>query len=48
LAVTALGILEQAGKAVQARSHLLAILQAGNEDPAAFRSTSRYVIAKAT
>jgi SAM-dependent methyltransferase len=48
LAVTALGILEQAGKAEQARSNLLAILQAGNEDPTAFRSISRYVIAKAT
>ena len=48
LAVTALGILEQAGKAEQVSSHLLAILQAGNEDPSAFRSTSRYVIAKVT
>jgi len=47
MAVSALGILEQAGKAEQARSHLLAILQAGNEDPTAFRTTSRYVIAKA-
>jgi hypothetical protein len=43
-----LGILEQAGKAKQARSHLLAIIQAGNEDSTEFCSTSRYVIAKAT
>jgi hypothetical protein len=43
-----LGILEQASKAKQARSHLLAILQTGNEDSTAFCSTSRYVIAKAT
>jgi len=47
LAVSSIGILEQAGKAEQARSRLLTILQAGNEDPTAFRSTSRYVIARA-
>jgi hypothetical protein len=47
MAVSGLGILEQAGKAEQARADLLAILQAGNEDPATFRATSRYVIARA-
>ncbi len=47
MAVSGLGILEQAGKAEQARAHLLGILQAGNEDPSAFRATSRYVVARA-
>jgi SAM-dependent methyltransferase len=47
MAVSGLGILDQAGKGEQARAHLLALLQAGNEDPSAFRSTSRYVVARA-
>lgn len=47
MAVSGLGILEQAGKAEQARAQMLAILQAGNEDPTAFRATSRYIIARA-
>lgn len=48
MAVSGLGILEQAGKGEQARSVLLGVLQAGNEDPTKFRATSRYVIAKAS
>lgn len=47
MAVSVLHVLEQAGKAEQFRAHLLSILQAGNEDPHAFRATSRYVIARA-
>lgn len=47
LAIAGLGILEQAGKAEQARSRLLSILQAANEDPTSFRATSRYVIVRA-
>jgi SAM-dependent methyltransferase len=48
MAISGFGILEQAGKGDQARSQLLAILQARNEDPTAFRATSRYVIARAS
>lgn len=46
MAVSGLRILEQAGKAEQLRAQLLTILQGANEDPAAFRTTSRYVIAR--
>lgn len=48
MAVSGLGILEQAGKGELARSVLLDVLRAGNEDPSAFRATSRYVIATAS
>jgi ubiquinone/menaquinone biosynthesis C-methylase UbiE len=47
LAVAGLRILAQLGQAQALRARLLAILQAGNEDPASFRVTSRYVVATA-
>jgi hypothetical protein len=37
--------LEAAGRADAVRSETLAVLRAGNEDPSAFRATSRYVVA---
>jgi SAM-dependent methyltransferase len=40
-------ILEPRGAAEDLRARALAILEAGNEDPAAFRVTSRYVVARA-
>ena len=48
MAVAGLAVLERAGRTEQVRSELLAILEEGNEDPAAFRATSRYVVATAT
>jgi ubiquinone/menaquinone biosynthesis C-methylase UbiE len=47
LAVAGLHILAQLGQAQALRARLLAILQVGNEDPASFRVTSRYVVATA-
>ena len=47
MAMSGLALLDQAGKGEQARAHLLSILQKGNEDPSAFRATSRYIIAVA-
>ena len=47
MAVAGLGVLEPLGQADALRERLLQILVAGNEDPAAFRTTSRYVIAEA-
>jgi SAM-dependent methyltransferase len=46
-AVAGMRVLTEHGIADQARSQLLEILRRGNEDPAGFRSTSRYVIATA-
>ena len=45
LAVAGLRILGQLGQAQALRDRLLAILENGNEDPASFRVTSRYVVA---
>lgn len=47
MSVAGRAILEPRGEAEALRERLLAILEAGNEDPAAFRVTSRYVVATA-
>ena len=48
MALAGFEVLERAGQAQQAREQLLRILEGGNEDPAAFRSTSGYVVVKAS
>jgi SAM-dependent methyltransferase len=45
MAIAALAVLEGLGHAEAVRGRLLQILEAGNEDPAGFRITSRYVVA---
>jgi SAM-dependent methyltransferase len=45
MAVAALAVLESLGQAEAVRGRLLQILEAGNEDSAGFRMTSRYVVA---
>ncbi len=47
LAVAGLGLLAKFGKAERVREDLLEILEKGNEDATAFRSTSRYIVAVA-
>jgi hypothetical protein len=47
LSVAAKGVLEARGELEALRQRLLAIFEAGNEDPHAFRTTRRYVIATA-
>jgi SAM-dependent methyltransferase len=47
MAVAGLAVLEGLGQADMLRERLLQILIAGNEDPAGFRTTSRYVVATA-
>ena len=47
MAVAGLAVLEGLGQAEVLRERLLQILIAGNEDPAGFRTTSRYVVATA-
>jgi len=47
LAVMGLSILEKTGGAAALRERLLEILREGNEDPQAFRATSRYIVAQA-
>jgi SAM-dependent methyltransferase len=47
MAVAGLAVLEGLGQAEALRERLLQILIAGNEDPAGFRTTSRYIVAKA-
>lgn len=47
MAVAGLAVLEELGQAEVLRDRLLQILAAGNEDPASFRATSRYVVATA-
>lgn len=44
MAVTGLEVLQQRGHADQALEHLLEVLRTHNEDPKAFRSTSRYIV----
>ncbi len=44
MAVTGLQVLQQRGHAERAREHLLDVLRTHNEDPKAFRSTSRYIV----
>lgn len=48
LAVAGFEILERAGHAERANDQLLQILEDGNEDDTAFRSTSRYVVVTVT
>jgi len=48
MAVAGLAVLDQLGQGDALRAELLALLEDGNEDPAAFRITSRYVIATAS
>ena len=45
MAVTGIAVLEQLGQAEALRKRLHHILTEGNEDPNAFRATSRYVVA---
>jgi hypothetical protein len=45
MAVTGIAVLEQLGQAEALRNRLHHILTEGNEDPGAFRATSRYVVA---
>ena len=45
MAVTGIAVLEQLGQAEALRKRLRRILTEGNEDPTAFRATSRYVVA---
>lgn len=47
LSVAGRAVLEPRGEAEALRARMLAILTAANEDPAAFRMTSRYVVATA-
>lgn len=47
MAVAGLAVLDSVGEAEAVRARLLHILQAGNEDAAGFRVTSRYVVATA-
>lgn len=47
MAVAGLAVLERLGRAEALRVRLLQILEAGNEDPAGFQMTSRYVVATA-
>lgn len=44
LAVAAFDVLQRLGRAAEARDRLLSVLDEGNEDRAAFRSTGRYVV----
>jgi SAM-dependent methyltransferase len=46
LAVAALPVLEGAGRAAELRQRLLRLYEEANEDPSAFRVTSRYVVAE--
>ena len=48
MAIAGFEVLERVGQADLARERLLRILQEGNEDATAFRSTSRYVVVTAT
>ena len=47
LAVAAFDVLQRRGQAEAARERLLSVLDEHNEDPAAFRSTGRYVVLSA-
>ncbi len=48
MAIAGFEVLERVGQAELARERLLRILEEGNEDATAFRSTSRYVVVTAT
>ena len=47
MAVAGLAVLEELGQAQALRDRLHQMLVAGNEDPAGFRTTSRYIVATA-
>lgn len=47
LAIAGFEVLERLGQAEPARTRLLRILEEGNEDATAFRSTSRYIVVTA-
>lgn len=47
LAAAGMAVLDRIGKAADLRERLLEVLREGNEDPEAFRATSRYVVAEA-
>lgn len=48
LSVAGRAVLESSGEGEAVRERALGVLEAANEDPAAFRVTSRYVVATAT
>ncbi|HZE49212.1 MAG TPA: methyltransferase domain-containing protein, partial [Jatrophihabitantaceae bacterium] len=48
MAVVGLAVLDRLGQGDALRADLLALVEDGNEDPAAFRMTSRYVVATAS
>jgi hypothetical protein len=45
MAVAGLAVLERLGQAEAVSARLLRILEAGNEEPAAFRTSSTYIVA---
>jgi hypothetical protein len=47
LAIVGRAVLEPRGEAEALRNRMLSIYEAGNEDPDAFRVTSRYIVATA-
>jgi hypothetical protein len=47
MAIAGRALLEQHGAAEAAHDRMIAVLEAGNEDPNGFRVTSRYVVATA-
>jgi SAM-dependent methyltransferase len=47
MALAGRAVLEQQGRSEAVRAQMLEVLEAGNEDPGAFRTTSRYVIVTA-
>jgi hypothetical protein len=47
MAIAGFEILERAGQVERARQTLLRILEDGNEDPHAFRTTRQYVVVTA-
>jgi SAM-dependent methyltransferase len=47
MAIAGRTVLEQRGASEAAHARMIAVLEAGNEDPDAFRVTSRYVVATA-
>ena len=47
LAIAGRALLDRSGEGPAVRERMLAIFEAGNEDPDAFRVTSRYIVAVA-
>lgn len=48
MAVAGFEVFERLGQTAAARQQLLRVLEVGNEDPAAFRSTSKYIVVSAS